>query len=365
MSAEAVSAALDTAALRRAGYRIAFGVTGSFAVAEAMDWDFTFVGPMLAAQILIKLRRPPSLGQGIGLLAVVAVTNLLVLLLSTALVAAPAVLIMAIGLLFCLTTYAQFRGAPDLVTLLLQIAAVTLPVFAVVSPETASGFAETLFQAACVALVAVWAAFAVFPAPDDPAVSAKAPSAAPLEPADAARVALRNTLVLLPVLMWYILDASQVAVVVLITIVTVLRQSDPRQGSLVAGALVLGNLVGGLASALAYNLVVIGNSLLSFVLVCLTASLLFAGRIVMGGRSAPIVAVAFATFILLLGLGLSPVPGGSGEAFIGRLVNVLLAAAYTVGALALLDGIGNRSTASLIADNMPPLASKGTSRGLD
>jgi hypothetical protein len=62
----------------------------------------------------------------------------------------------------------------------------------------------------------------------------------------------------------------------------------------------------------------------------------FAGRIVMGGPSAPIIAIALATFILLLGLGLSPVPGGSGEAFIGRLMNMLVAAAYTVGALSIL-----------------------------
>ena len=169
MSVEAPAATVEAAALRRSGYRIAFGVTGCFAVAEAMDWDFTFVGPMLAAQILVKLRRPPTLGQGIGLLAVVALTNGLVLLLSTALIAAPGVLILALGLLFCLTTYAQFRGAPDLVTMLLQIATVTIPVFAVVSPDTASGFATTLFQAAFVALMAVWAAFALFPAPGDPA----------------------------------------------------------------------------------------------------------------------------------------------------------------------------------------------------
>jgi hypothetical protein len=140
----------------------------------------------------------------------------------------------------------------------------------------------------------------------------------------------------MPILTWYVLDATQVAVVVLITIVTLLRQHDPRQGGVVAAGLILGNLIGGLAAALAYNLVLLGNTLLSFVLVCLVASLLFAGRIVMGGRYAPILAVAFATFILLLGLGLSPVPGGSGEAFLGRLVNVLLAAAYTVGALSIL-----------------------------
>ena len=345
MSAEALAATVEDAvdaAARRAAFRIAFGVTGAFAIAEALDWDFTFVGPMLAAQLLIKLPRPPTIAQGLGLLVIIALTNGLVLLLATSLIGAPGALLLALGLVLYFTCYGQFRGAPELLTLLLQIALVTLPVFAVVSPETAAGFASTLLQASIVALGTVWAAFAIFPAAVDPATSPQAGAAAPLEPVAAASAALRNTLVVMPILAWFVLDASQVAVVVLITIVTVLRQHDPRQGGRLATGLVLGNLVGGLAAALAYNLVLLGNSLLSFLFVCLAASLLFAGRIVAGDRFAPILAVGFATFILLLGLGLSPLPGGSSEAFLARLINVLLAAAYTVGAVAILHRTRDR-----------------------
>jgi hypothetical protein len=46
--------------------------------------------------------------------------------------------------------------------------------------------------------------------------------------------------------------------------------------------------------------------------------LLFAGRIATAGDRAPIYIIAFATFILLLGLGMTPLPGGSGEAFVSR-----------------------------------------------
>ena len=77
--------------------------------------------------------------------------------------------------------------------------------------------------------------------------------------------------------------------------------------------------------------------MLFFVAVCLAASLIFAGRIVTAGDRAPLYAVAFATFILLLGLGMTPLPGGSGEAFVSRLINVLLASAYAIGALSLLE----------------------------
>jgi hypothetical protein len=337
------------APLRYAAYRIAVGVTGCFAFAEALDWDFTFVGPMLAAQMLVKIRRPPTIAQGLMQLVVIAFATGLVLLLTTFFITAPLVLIVALGLLLTLTYYAQFRGAPEIITLLLQIAAVTIPVFAVVSTATAAGFASTLLQASIVALVAVWAAFAIFPAADDQATMRQTGVPASMEPSGAARAAFRNTLILLPVLTWFVLDATQTAVVSLITIVTILRQDDPRQGGIVASLLLLGNLVGGLAATLAYNLVLLSNTLMFFILVCLTASLLFAGRIVLGSRYTPILAVAFATFILLLGLGLSPVPGGSGEAFMGRLVNMFLAAAYTVGALSILHTTIPRAHAQIPA----------------
>ena len=153
----------------------------------------------------------------------------------------------------------------------------------------------------------------------------------------AARHALLDTLVLLPVLTWYILDATQVAVVMLIIILTLLRQHDPKRGQRVALGLIFGNLIGGIAAAIAYNLVLLSNTLLFFITVCLAASLIFAGRIVTAGDRAPIYAVAFTTFILLLGLGMTPLPGGSGEAFVNRLLYVLLASAYAIGGLSLVQ----------------------------
>src|SRR3546814_8529909 len=74
--------------------------------------------------------------------------------------------------------------------------------------------------------------------------------------------------------------------------------------------LIVGNLIGGIAAAVAYNLALAGHSFLFFVTVLLAASLAFAGRIVTAGDRAPVYAIALATFVLLLGLGLSPLPGG-------------------------------------------------------
>ena len=47
--------------------------------------------------------------------------------------------------------------------------------------------------------------------------------------------------------------------------------------------------------------------------------------------------VAFVSFIILLGLGVSPVPSESAELFVDRLMSVLAAGAYAVGAISLVS----------------------------
>jgi hypothetical protein len=324
---------------RRAALRLAFGVTACFAVVEAIDSDATFLAPLLAANMLVKLPRPPSLGQALGIIVLIALSTGAVLALTTMVISKPAVLLLTLALVIYLSFYAHWRGAPELATLLLQMSVVTIPVIAVVSPEGAGGFATTLLLAAIVALMAVWAAHAAFPLlPSMPADAAPGPSAKPAaEPRVAARHALLDTIVLVPALVWFILDATQVAVVVLIIILTLLRLHDRERGHQAALGLILGNLIGGVAAAVVYNLVLLGNTFLFFVTVVLAAALFFAGRIAIAGDRSPVYVVAFATFILLLGIGLSPLPGGSGEAFMSRLINVLLASAYAMGGLSLVE----------------------------
>jgi len=108
--------------------------------------------------------------------------------------------------------------------------------------------------------------------------------------------------------------------------------------------------MGGVAAAIVYNLILLNNTLVFFIVVCLAASLIFAGRIVIADNRAPIYSIAFATFILLLGLGMTPLPGGSGEAFASRLFHVILASAYTIGAVSLTERWrGDPTTSAFIA----------------
>ena len=76
-----------------------------------------------------------------------------------------------------------------------------------------------------------------------------------------------------------------------------------------------------------------------------------ASGLAVAGQSAPIYAIAFAAFILLLGYGLNPISDGSEEAFANRLLNVLIGNAYAVAALSVASIDTPRS-------NTPRLASR-------
>jgi hypothetical protein len=342
MSSEAVAlkSGIPTAA-RQMALRLAFGVTGCFALVEALDWDATFIAPMLAAQMLVKLPKAPSLKQGIGLIALFAFSTYGVLLVALAFLSNPIVLILVLGLILLHSFHAHFRGAPEIATLLVQISVLALPILAVISPDTALAFASTLVLAGIVAILTVFTAHAIFPAPESR--SAEAVVAVSAKPEAAERQAILNTLVILLPLVWFVLDSAQtadMAIVMLITIVSILRQTSARMGQMAALGLGMGNLLGGVAAVLIYGLVSMNGTFGFFVAALLAASLIFAGLIVSSGERAPLFAIAFATFILLLGIGITPLPGGSGEAFASRLINVLLASAYAVGAVSLLGGRG-------------------------
>ena len=288
--------------------------------------------------MLVKSPRPPSLAQGLVVVILFAASIAAVLLLSTLVISKPEVLILALMLLLYLSFYAHRRGAPDLATFLPQISAVSLPIVAVLSPDGARAFAGTLVTAGFVALLTVWAAHAAFPAPADLAVAAAPATANSLDkPVAAARYALLDTLVLIPLLAWFILNATEAAIVVLIVIVTLLRQTDRQQGKSAALGLIVGNFIAGVAAGIAYNVILLGNTLPFFITVCLAATLMFAGRIATAGNRAPVYIVALGTFVLLLGLSLSPLPGSTGEAFVSRILNVIFASAYATGALSLVE----------------------------
>ena len=317
------------AAARNAALRIAFGAVIGFLVAGAFQITLFFLPALLAAQLLFLMPRPPGLAQGAGLVFLMGVLAWITLLIAGAFSGQPVAYLMMIGLLLFFGFLLDSAGKAMPATLLLILGA-TLPLVVAQSDTGAAGIAGALVGAMAIALLAVWIAFALFPAA--PAGGAAARAGRPASP----RAALINTLLLVPVLLLFLIDGRMTFVAVIV-IVNIIRQREGGAASLTALGLLFGNILGGVLASIAYVFVSLQTGPVFFLLVVLLVGLMLAGRGVVAGPRGPIYSVAFVSFIILLGLGASPVPSESAELFADRLMSVLAAGAYAVGAISLVS----------------------------
>ena len=152
---------------------------------------------------------------------------------------------------------------------------------------------------------------------------------------DAIALALANATVLMSLVIYFMLTVSPVSIVAVLTVISILRQPADLGGGTATG-LILGNLAGGLAATVAYLLVTLlpSPAFLLLVVLLVGASLRRSNR--PRGTSAPIYTVGLTTFLIVLGLGLSPLPQDSSSFFISRVFDVMVAAVYAIGMASLL-----------------------------
>jgi hypothetical protein len=331
-----VSAAIEKTESGRAreahalAFRIAFAAAVGFTLGEVLGWDFPFLPAMLAVQLLTAGGKL-NVKQGLAFVAAMVVACAFATLLAQILVDSPLVLLLAVALLIFLEFLMLARGQAMGAAAIFLITTAVVPLLAIESMSVAYGLIHSLIAGSVLAVLLSFAAHAFFP------------STAPVEPGafrqphegDPIAFALANTAVLMSVVIYFMLTASPVSIVAVLTVIGILRQPASSGGGAGVG-LILGNLVGGLAATLAYLLVTQRPSPAFLLLLVLFVGLLFGDRISRGGDAAPIYTVGLTTFLILLGLGLSPLPQDSGTLFIARVVDVMVAVLYAIGMASLL-----------------------------
>lgn len=315
---------------------MALAATLGFAVAILFRWEFSFLTPMLAFQMLGAMPVAPGLRQGLAIPLVIFLATNVALVASTLFLGAPFLILVIIGLIVCWTFYGQRRGAPAIFMLLIQISICSVPLFSTVSIDLGHELAEFLQRSSIAAIAIVWISHALIPALPTSAVAAAPAKPPDLEPRRAALIAISDTLVLLPLLVNFMMGSDTSNFVILVTSLNLLREVDPSRSRAVALGLLAGNVFGGVVAVVAQQFVLLADSFALFLLTVLLAGLWFCSRLVRGGPTAPIFALAFTTFLMLLGLAITPLPGGSEEMFVVRILKIGLASLYVIGALALV-----------------------------
>jgi hypothetical protein len=241
-----------------------------------------------------------------------------------------------------------------------MIAVCVLPVLAIEAPELATVIAVELVRASAVAFLLIWGTWALFPDPHTPAAAADLRKALPMSSTSSPgvsvrnqpRIALINTLVVMPMVLVFLLFELSDAAVALITTLAIVRAQtqDVRLG--IAGGLLKGNLVAGLAAVLGTTLIYAATSLLMVFAVVLLAALLLAGRMIAAPPArAPVWITALVSTVALLDGALAALSEGAGAVAWSRILNIGAAIIYTTAALRLTAGLRLLGSGPKMIDN--------------
>ena len=312
---------------KRKGLRVALAVSIGFTLAVYAGAVVPFLGPLFAAQFLLGSSRPMPFGKTIGAAIVILITGIAMMALTSLLGDRPVPFLMILGLTYFVCFVMQSAGKGGPAVFLVLVVAIIVPLLGILNKELANSILSILVTGVLSGTVLMWLAYAVFPEPSSLNVEAVSSD----ERLPALLRALANTAILLASIVICLTSENLTAAAVIpITVASLLGQLDAAASARAAIGLVLVNLFGGILASVAYAVLTLRPSLLSIFVIVLVVALLLGGRAAARSTDAPVFAGALTIFLILFGLGVSPLPGSAAESFATRIVYVGAALIYTL-----------------------------------
>jgi hypothetical protein len=314
-------------------FRYAFGITLIMGYATAFGGDLSYIVPYLSLNFLAPGAKMPSLSKGAGFVIIVAVTSIAGFAFTSFFYNYTWVYIPLLGLILFYMFYTTRLSFVTKLFMLIALLAFPVPSSGLDPVTWAYAITNTLVAGSVFSILVVWFVYLLFP--DKPVVETKgktsaAPSKQVLDSRERFNNALSVFIITFPVVLLFIFFQWDNALLVLIYIVVL---STMQKASHTAGkAIIIGNLIGGLATIIFYELIIIAPNYLFFLLLLLGTALLFAGKIFSGKPEAPLYKTGFSALVLIIG-GVSTGTDAAGSEISERIVQVMIAVLYVVVAL--------------------------------
>lgn len=312
---------------KRKGLRVAFAVSIGFMLAVYWGAFIPFLGPLFAAQFLLGSSRPMPLGKSVGAALVILAAGMAMMVLTSTLGDRPVPFLLLLGLTYflCFAMQTARRGGPAV--FLVLIVAIIVPLLGILNNELANSILSILVGGVLSGTLLMWLAHVIFPEPIKRNVNT-APSS--YQSPDLLRALANTSILLVSVVICLVSDNLTAAAVIPITVASLLGQLDVSASMRAASGLILVNLLGGVLASAAYSVLTLRPNLFSIFLIVLIAALFLGGRAAARTKDAPIFAGALTIFLILFGLGVSPLPGSAAESFATRIVYIAGALLYAL-----------------------------------
>jgi hypothetical protein len=328
MPAEApASGAAALSRHRRVGLRVALAVAVGFTFDVATGAVLPFLGALFAVQFLIFGARPLPFSKAVGLIGFVLVASQVFIWLTGLFGDRPFQLLVLLSLFYFVCFYLQAQGKGGPAIFLGLVVAIMVSLLDRVQASLDSSVIAILLQGCVGGVLLSWLAHLVVPGAYAPEEEAQ-PAAAVPRPV---LRALANAVILLGAVTLCLTNSSfSLALVLPITVASLLLQFDLATNLRSIVGLVLVNLLGGVLASLAYAFVELRPSLLLLFLTVLLVGLALGGRAAAATGLSKMYAGALTTFLILFGAGISPLPTTAAESFTTRIGFVLFAIMYAL-----------------------------------
>lgn len=326
-------ASLELARQRRKGWRVAIAVSIGFTFAVATGAVIPFLGPLFAAQFLLSSSKPLPFGQTLGAAVLILVSGMFFMMLTMLFADRQITFLLLFGLIYFLCFFAQALGKGGAAIFLVLVVAIVVPLIGVLNTELAGSILSILTTAVVSGTILMWLAHLLIP---EPAGEASSAAQAPASPHPYWKAVANTAILLSSVSICLIDDQLSSAMVIPITVASLLGQMDIVASGRAALGLIIVNVFGGVIASVSYAILSLRPNLFFMAVIVLVVTLLLGGRAAATTKEAKVFAGALTIFLVLFGLGVSPVPGSAAESFTTRIVYVTGAIIYAFLLAALL-----------------------------
>ncbi len=315
--------------------RYAVGVTLAVAIAYGINWPLAFLMPVFTAFFLSLPLPMLSLKAGLQNMLSTVKAFALGLVFSLFFLQYPLAYILLLGFVLFHLYYYLNRGGSFWLTLVSMIAVLLLPMLANSNEGLAIGFSFGFIYSGCLTVIMVWISYLLVPDPKSTSFPQKPGFQRTYSPR-AAQSAFKSTVIIFPMASLFIIFNLTDYLVVMIFSSFFILKPELSAGKEAARDAVISTLLGGLCAMLFYWLIVAVPEYYFYIVLMFLTALLFAKNIFSGQPGSKYYASAFIALLILIN-GSTAEGADFSSLFLNRILLILLATAYIVFALKLLD----------------------------
>jgi hypothetical protein len=336
------SSAMHPVAARRI-LRLAIGTSVALWFSQVINWDVSFIMPVLVSLLLGIPIPAPRLKQGIIFILALAVPAYGALLLLPVMDHYRVVAILILIAACFWSFYYSAKGGSPVLGAFLTMGLALLTAVGSDSIDALLMVIDALIINAVIGLLFVWLAHAFFPDLPRPANMGPRPSPPKPERSVAIWSAWRSTIIVFPVMFFFLLfQGSANYLVVMIKVASMGQQVENDTTRAAGNSLLMSTVIGGIGAIIMWQLLSIWPSLILYTLLVALGGLIMGRRIFSGLAMHPQAGTwsyAFLTMIVLIAPAVLDGPGGSSASvsFYSRLGMMFAATLYSVVAVRIYD----------------------------